>query len=742
MTGAAPPAPRGGLAILFSRRLARYGLALVLYLAVTGAYFAPLIAHPGSSVLVGFSDATQAIRTYDVTAALGATPFTFHHDPLNGAPEGMPMLTQPVIAQPIQHSVIWALRGPLGTVAAFNAFLLAGFVLTAFAGFALLDWARLGMLPSLFGGFVMAFNPWMVERAVSGHVAFMHGWTLIVLLGLLAKLRLSRTLRWAMLAGLCYGLCFLFAAYMGLLATAFVVAFAISDLVAQRSPGERLWTFTLLAVMAGVTSLALAPGIVAYALGSSTVTSSLSHDTRSLQLGGATPADYLLPVLRHPVLGSVGSLRSQDTFRRAFHEQYLFVGYVVFVLAALTGVRLVRGSARFPGAAARSIAVLAAVAIPIAFVVSMQREVPLLGIRIPMPSYFLEHVTTFFRIYARLGYVVEIGLAVLAALALCGIANRSRRGLVLSMALVAIAVFEFLPGTLSVASVGSAPAYDRWLARQPSGIVAHYPLMTDQRPAELLAASELYYQRFTLQPLYEIYGSERRGTREDAIRLVSRYVDTPNSLRVLAAEGVRYVVIHADVYRDQGQVPPRLRNGVRPLRSFGPVHVYRLTAKPINLDRYLNAQKAAIDDLFGIARPAVSFTGGFYPPETYAKYPTPFQWMRETGDLEVKNGADLPVKIWLEGLGFSNGDYGRGITRRLDLSDRDGSVVASATLPPSLVKIRLGPIIVPPGTSSFTLRASFRPAPLGPGDPRVASVFLSNLRASPPAPDLSRSLRR
>ena len=75
----------------------------------------------------------------------------------------------------------------------------------------------------------MAFNPWMVERAIAGHVAFMHGWTLILLLAALTKLRGTRTPRWAALAGLSYGFCFLVAAYLGLLATAFVVAFVIVE---------------------------------------------------------------------------------------------------------------------------------------------------------------------------------------------------------------------------------------------------------------------------------------------------------------------------------------------------------------------------------------------------------------------------------------------------------------------------------------------------------------------------------
>ena len=584
----------------------------------------------------------------------------------------------------------------------------------------------------------MAFNPWMMERAISGHVAFMHGWTLILLLAALTKLRTTHTLRWAALAGLAYGSCFLVAAYMGLLATALVVSFAVVDLVSQRNSLERLWTCTLLVVIGGVTLLALVPGLVALASGQGAVRSGLAHSTQELQTYGAVPADYLLPVPRHPVLGTVARLRSLDVFS-VFHERDVFVGYVVLALAAVTGVRLVRRNATLPGGVARSLVVISAVAVPIAFVASMQRRLTVLGIGIPMPSYLIGEVTTFYRVYARLGYVVEIGLAVLAAAALYQLLNRGRRELVLAIVLVAVAVFEFLPGTLSTAAIGKPPAYDAWLARQPAGIAAHYPMMTDTRQAEVLAASELYYQRFTSQPLYEIYGIDRRGTREDAIRSLSHYFDTPIALGVLAAENVRYVVIHADVYRSQGQDPPSLGAGVRLLRTFGPVRVYRLTAKPIDLQRYLQTHLAKIADLFGLVRPSVTFADGFYEPEVYARYKTPFQWMKQSGEIVVKNDQDLAVRTWLEGYGFSNGDFGKGVERRLDLIDESGRAVATATLPPYLVRVRLGPIELPPGTSRFTLKTSFRPTPLGPGDPRVGSVFLSDLRATR-EPDLTRSL--
>ena len=699
----APRAANASVASMFSHRLVRYLIAFAIYVVLTCAYFAPLIAHLNSHALSGFNDATRAIRDYDVIAAAGSTPFTFGHDLLNGAPEGLPLLPQTQIAQPIQASVIWVLRDVVGTVAALNLFILAGFVLTGFAGFALLDWARLGMLPSLFGGFVVAFNPWVVENAMSGAIAFLHGWTLILLLGALTKLRGVRTLRWAALAGLAYGLCFLMASYMGLLATVIVVAFGVVDVGSQSSASERLWTCSLLVVIAGVTLVSLAPGLIALALDHRTIISGLSHSSLALQKFGARPEDYVLPVPRHPVLGTLGHLRRETTI----YLQPVFVGYVVLALAALTLVRLMRRTVKLPAGVASHLVLLCAVVIPIAFVASMPRELAVVGVHVPMPSYLIGSVTTFFRVYGRLGYVVEIGLAMLAAVALHQLLDRPRRRVALAIVLVGVAVFEFLPGTLSTVAIGKAPEYDVWLARQPEGIAAHYPMITDTRQSDVLAASELYYQRFTQQPLYEIYGPERRGTREDAIRLQSHYFGNPNTLGILAAEGVRYVVVHDDVYRSQGQAPPTFGAGVRLLRTFGPVRVYRLTAKPLDLERYLKARSSDIADQFGLARPAVSLAKGFYPSETYAGLTTPFQWMRQSGQLDVTNAESGPVRVWIEGFGFSN-----GVVRRVQLVDPSGHTVAFEDVPTSFVPIRLGPIDVPPGTSRLTLEATPGPTPL------------------------------
>jgi hypothetical protein len=163
---------------------------------------------------------------------------------------------------------------------------------------------------------------------------------------------------------------------------------------------------------------------------------------------------------------------------------------------------------------------------------------------------------------------------------------------------------------------------------------------------------------------------------------------------------------------------------VRLLRTFGPIRIYQLTAAPVDLDEYLAEHSDEIADALGLVRPSVTFGGGFFPAETYLDYRAKFRWMGQAGELELDNQAEVPVRVWLVGRGFSN-----AVPRRLAVFDASGRRVAGTDVPPQEVEFRLGPIDIPPGTSHLELKTLPGPAGLGAGDPRVASVYLSDLQA-------------
>lgn len=707
-------------------------LLAAVALTVTGSLLmGSLVFDPGSRVLGGFNDAALGVRSYDVIDQAGETPFTYERDVLNGAPEGVPAVPATQYAAPVQPAVIWLLKGQLGHIGAMNAFLLSGLLLTGVAMFLLLDRLRFGFLPSLVGAYLVTFNPWMYERVLSGHAAFMHGWVLILLVAALYRLRRIRTLPNAALAGVAYGLCFLFASYTGLLATAVVVAFAIIDVVSGRDWVDRLWTGTLLLVITSVLGIFLLPGLVALVIEREAVTGTLTRSAEQIERLSAQPINYVLPSPRHPLIGDLADrLRPEDIF----NEKVVFFGYSTLVLALGAVMHLcTRGRRMRIPSDQRRLLVLAAAAGGIGLVLSFGRKLDFGRVDIPMPGYLISEVTTFYRVYARLGFVVVIAAAILAAWLLAHLSRR-RHGVIIVAALSALIVFETLPGRASALRIDTPPTHDAWLARQEPGIVAHYPMMTDRVPAEQLAARELYYQRFTGLPHFEIYSIQRRGTREDAIRLLARYVTDPKSPGVLAAEGVRYVVIHEDVYRAQGEPVPKLGRQFDLLREFDGVRIYELRARPADLDRLLEQNAAVIGSLFGIETPNLRLGAGFHGGERYLDYSGDWRWMAQSGKLIVENPNGKPTRVRIEGLSFSN-----KIERRVDLVDEDQRVLATTTVPASMVALRLGPLVLPPGTSRLSLLTTPGPAPLGDGQ-RTGSIYLSPLSFRPLA-DYSTSLR-
>ena len=314
-------------------------------------------------------------------------------------------------------------------------------------------------MAALFGAYVIAFNPWMIYKARDGHIAFTQGWALLLVIG--AGIWMIRTRR--VLAGVALGsavgLTFWVASYWGLLGSVIAAVALAYDLVVVRPRIEKLWTATLACAAVGVASLFLVPGALAYLSQKQTVNRSLDNPSSEMQACAARPASYLLPAAGHPLCGRVVRPIAIER-REAVNEQTLFFGYTTYLLAAFTLIRRRRGllDSQIHRLAAGFFGVLAAVA----FYFSLPREIHLGIGSVPAPSFFLGHVTSFYRCYARFGYVVGIAVALLAALGLHGLIQRNRRrGLQISCAALVLVVFELLYGWMPAWQSNHPPAYVR-----------------------------------------------------------------------------------------------------------------------------------------------------------------------------------------------------------------------------------------------------------------------------------------
>ena len=696
----------------------RVAAAAAIYAVLTIGWMFPIVVHPESRILYGVSDSTSQLRDYWAAEVQHQNPFTFRHDALTGAPQGRTLAPAISYANAAQPAFVWTLKGALGLVGSWNVFILLGFLLTGVCSFALLDSLGATFGASLFGSYVMTFNPWNFERAFSGHIAFLHEWVFAALIAALLFWWKRGTLRSALVPTVALALCFYMAAYFGLFASFLTfVFFAVA--AATRTPVSRLRATGTCATVYGGTLVLLAPTLVLYARERSAVSAIAAHPTAQLTSYGASVWAYLTPYYHHPFLSWITNAVATPG---SFTEQTLFYGYSTMILAIVSVVLLVRRSSWLSAVnKRRQAALFAAVLVPGAFIMSLPSKI----YGIPMPATLVGHFTTFWRVYARFGILVGIGLAILAAFALTYLTRVRRWWWITPIALVILA-FEFLPGHITSFSTTAKPDYVSWLASEPTGIVATYPPALDLGPGIDLSSQQYWYQTLHGQPLFAFFGPGTIHTPAYALRILSRYVTNPLTPGILATEHVKYVVVHDDVYRAEHLPPPVLdARHFGLIKRFKTVRVFSVTGPHIDLNTLLADNQSEITQVEGQPPVTVLYGSGFNPSESYQG--TTRRWMINDGVLKISNdyyGSGTTAE--LTGLVFSNAQ-----PRKLTLVDQKGHVLASQDVPTSEVPLKLGPFTLPRGELTLKLTASPDAATLGPNDPRLATVFISPIEVEP-----------
>lgn len=700
--------------------LRRHLLASGFFVLSTLLAYWPLVANLSSSVLGTFSDATSTIRDYAAFEKQGGTAFTLERDFLIDAPEGLERSPGVQVANGIQPLFVWVVHNAVGFVAAWNLFILLGLALSGYAMFVLLD--RLGVHPlaALFGGHVFAFSGYMVEKAFVGHGGLVHAWVLpVVALALLRMHRMS-TIRSAAVVGAALALAFYMHSYYGLIAGCFVGVFIVVKIA--QGP-ERLWQFTLLDVALVTAGLLLLPAFTMLLVQNTPIEPTGFHGVGALQQFGARIPAYLTPNVRNPFLGALVPPRLEKHLEFS-GEPSLFFGFTTLALAG-TWLVVLRHRA---SDALRRTGAFAVIVGGVAFVMSLPRLMDVGPLSIPMPSWFIGHVSTAWRVYARFGVLVGLAVTVLAAFALHMLIQRyGNRVAVLAFL---IATIELLPGVPPKTLVLDEPTpSSRWLRDQPSGIVAHYPQPTDELESALLNGREYFYQTHHWQPLYSS-GSPRLPRRLRYIRYLTRYVNKPPAPGLLAAQNVRYVVLHDDVYNAIGEAPPRLRKGFARLTQVGDTRIFEVTASPADVDKVIARQRELIASLLQYPRLQPRPGSGFYGPEKYEDQDN-WRWLAQDGRLSVRVPYST-VSYSLQALAFSAVAKPRILTIYTDR----GRVLGRERVESSETKIKVGPFQLREGEQTLRLHASPGPELLHATDGRVASIFISPIQLVPLA-DLS-----
>jgi len=711
--------------------LLRYAAAALIFVLATGVWLHGVVVHPGSRIPSGYSDATATLHDYWAASAQHRNPFDFKHDALNGAPQGFQRTPAALAANAaLQTAFVWSLRGPLGLVGAWNTFIFIGLFGTGMAMFALLDRLRCTFVAAIFAGLVFAFGPYSVERVEAGHLNLLQNWSLVVVLAALLEVAARRTLAWAAALGAAIGLAFYLTAYLGLLASLMVLVFFAIEIVRPGGRGVRLRSAALGAFAYATALVLMIPIFGLYVSERSAVRATVGRPVSDLSYYAASLGSFLVPSPRNPLLRSLDGWQPirwlLNLHPTDLTEQTLFFGYTTLAFAVVAAVLVYRRDARLKLTEARwRTAVFALVLAPVSFLSSFAPTEHLGGVPIPMPAWLLAQVTTYWRVYSRIGLLTELAAAILAALALTALASRHGRlwQLVPVVALAAVTL-ELLPATVPVFDTTARPQWVDWLASQPTGIVAAYPSLGPGSPAVL--QQDQWYQQFDRKPRFLISEASPSVmlSRDQAIRFAARDLSDPLTPRVLSTEHVRYVVVYDQSYRAGGHEPPAMDpRAFTLLRSFPGVRIFSVHARPIDLRMPLEQDRFVIAQLEGLTAPALDYQAGFNGAETYKQMTG--RWLAGEGRVRIDNPG-RPMDAVLSGLAFSNGR-----PRLLELVDSAGRVVARQQIPAYATPLALGPFSVPHGGSTMTLITVPGADPLGGSDPRTASVFLAGVELKP-----------
>ena len=460
------------------------------------------------------------------------------------------------------EGTVYGLGYVVGPVAAANVYLWLGFVLSGMAMFLLTRRLFGNPWAALLAGFAFAFCPWAVQ-GMSGHSDYMQGWVLVLAVWRMLELTDRPSARNGLLAGGATVFAMLLTPYFILIGGVAFGTMAIIALVAGVARRELLDAGKAVTLAGGVIVLVLgAIGVLTVLAGGGETGALRTESITELYTYSARWLEWFLPDKNNLILGGLtGPYLTSHLHGSNFAESSLYIGDSVVVLALfgiyLGIVQLVKrgraGALDSEGVAVFSATVLAVTAAWF----SSPPKVHILGVWVPMPSWFVFHLTSTWRVYTRFVELIELGLCIPLAFAVRAmLARRGRTTEVIVVAVVAAVLVLDLWARPPIRTTRiTVPPEYTWLEDHPGGIVADYPL----EPAVYPNYAPLLWQTFDRHPIFQGYPA---NSETESMKLGLAHLREPTTAARLAALGVRYIVVHpGQPGDDAGDLP---RPGVCP----------------------------------------------------------------------------------------------------------------------------------------------------------------------------------
>jgi len=289
-----------------------------------------------------------------------------------------------------------------------------------------------------------------------------------------------------------------------------------------------------------------------------------------LIFSGARPKNFLFPPRTNPVLKNISKpFISPDFGSMIEHTSYLgYTPLILSIIAAsfwrrrrkrkcqMSNVKCqIKDNSRYNEWAKFDIVLPFFIIIFFAFgIMSSPPWIPIgtmklnsAPFKLPMPSYFLHKLFPIFRCYSRMVVVMMISLSVLSGIGIKFLLEKlktqsSKLKTVFISAIFILIGIEFINVPPFHYFDSTPPEVYTWLAKQDeefSSAVAEYPMLSGR----WVQSAYSFWQRVHKQKL--VNGG-------DVARLVKLLrIDDPRTVQQLREWGVKYVIIHRDLYGDK-----------------------------------------------------------------------------------------------------------------------------------------------------------------------------------------------
>jgi hypothetical protein len=559
------------------------GLVVCSYIFFTAFYMGPAFYDCTDSVS-GFGDSTGGPIWRN--SLKPEQPVLGGYENTTNYPSGESLYSPVNYAALVQAVATGGASKVVGPVCSYNLYNIVGYLTTSVIMFAFILYLTKNRWIALLAGYAVAFTPY-IQNKIGDHPSYGYASLLIAVLWLLIHLISHRKKLHAILLAIVLGACAYFDPYFVLLAATIVLPVLVTWglLSLKRQKVKRFWSAKRLVVWArpfllgaAIFAVIVSPLVAVTVTNANLISSSVASARGSVEAAAMQcsnkPLDYLLPDPNNVFLKKIfgpGYTANNIGMRNwcGGAESHVSISIVMLSVIVVGGIMML-----WERLSTRKIKLGIVRGYDSRLVVGGVLLVALTAFAIGLPPYIkgvitpsgiVLTLTETWRIFAREYLVLNIALVSLFALTLKYLttlkAFRNKRALlVILFALITLGIMAeyqvnhpFSPPVFSY-SRDVPEVYDR--IRDDSNIkaIAEYPI--DRTGVEY--DSIVYY--LTMQAVHgkPIINSAAIGDMSDKIHNSIKDLSDPQTLPVLRALGIEYVVIHGESPSDIRKALPGL----------------------------------------------------------------------------------------------------------------------------------------------------------------------------------------